>query len=77
MATLSFLPIPLLQRIGLAVVVALSLLIASLAAQAQQKAMPVIGVLGTGWPSASSGPFLSAAPFRSARVDCGDHEDMS
>src|SRR5262249_57937437 len=52
-----------MRRIGLTVVLALSLLIAPLAAVAQQKAMPVIGVLNTRSPSPSSAPLWT----RSAR----------
>jgi len=57
------------RRIGLAVVLALSLLIAPLAVVAQQKAMPVIGVLSTGSPSAPSNPFMGA--FRQGLSEAG------
>jgi hypothetical protein len=39
---------------------AVALLAASLGAEAQQKATPVIGVLNTGWPGPSSAPFMAA-----------------
>ena len=58
-----------MRRIGLAVVLALSLLIAPLAVVAQQKAMPVIGVLSTGSPSAPSNPFMGA--FRQGLSEAG------
>jgi putative tryptophan/tyrosine transport system substrate-binding protein len=45
-----------LATFGLAV----ALLAASLGAEAQQKATPVIGVLNTGWPGPSSAPFMAA-----------------
>ena len=62
-----------MRRIGLAVVLALSLLIAPLAVVAQQKAMPVIGVLSTGSPSAPSNPFMGA--FRQGLSEAGYVEE--
>jgi len=58
-----------MRRIGLAVVLAFGLVLAPLAAVAQQKAMPVIGVLSTGSPSASSNPFMDA--FRQGLSEAG------
>jgi putative ABC transport system substrate-binding protein len=58
-----------MRRIGLAVVLAFSLVLAPLAVEAQQKAMPVIGVLYPGSPSASSRPFMDA--FRQGLSEAG------
>ena len=49
-----------MRLIGLAVALAVSLILAPLAAVAQQKAMPVIGVLSTGSPGPSSALFMVA-----------------
>jgi putative tryptophan/tyrosine transport system substrate-binding protein len=54
-----------LATFGLAV----ALLAASLGAEAQQKATPVIGVLNTGWPGPSSAPFMAA--FRQGLSEAG------
>src|SRR5262249_56470980 len=58
-----------MRRIGLAVVLALSFVLAPLAAVAQKKAMPVIGVLSTGSSSTSSNPFMNA--FRKGLSEAG------
>src|SRR5580704_11618235 len=50
-------------------VLAGGLLVAPLAAEAQQKAIPVIGVLSTGSSSASSEPFMGA--FRQGLSEAG------
>src|SRR5262249_17698820 len=64
----SFIEVP-MRRIRLAVVLTLSLVLAPLAGEAQQKAMPGIGVLNTGSPGPLSAPFMDA--FRRGRSEAG------